>query len=106
MSTLSVDTPTTQTHTKAEEKRGLSTAAKRRLPLLPALLFVIAVTQLPFLLTVFYSFQSWNLVRPGSRHFVGLQNYVDVFSDATFLTALVNTVVLTVVSVFVSLLLG
>jgi sorbitol/mannitol transport system permease protein len=106
MSTLSVSTPTSQTQAQVEEKRGLSTAAKRRLPLLPALIFVIAVTQLPFLLTVFYSFQSWNLVRPGSRHFVGLQNYVDVFSDTTFLVALLNTVVLTVVCVFVALLLG
>jgi sorbitol/mannitol transport system permease protein len=90
--------------TRAAKTR--STAFKRRLPLLPALLFVVAVTQLPFLLTVFYSFESWNLVRPGSRHFVGVQNYVDVFSDATFLTALVNTVVLTVVCVLVALLLG
>ncbi|WP_410630120.1 carbohydrate ABC transporter permease [Amycolatopsis sp. cmx-4-83] len=106
MSTLSVDTPKSQAHAKAVEKRGLSTAAKRRLPLLPALVFVIAVTQLPFLLTVFYSFQSWNLVRPGSRHFVGLDNYIDVFSDTTFLVALLNTVVLTVVCVLVALLLG
>ena len=106
MSTLSVSTPTSTSQAKVAEKRGLSTAAKRRLPLLPALIFVIAVTQLPFLLTVFYSFQSWNLVRPGSRHFVGLQNYVDVFSDTTFLVALLNTVVLTVVCVFVALLLG
>ena len=106
MSTISVSTPTSHSHAKAAEKRGLSTAAKRRLPLLPALIFVIAVTQLPFLLTVFYSFQSWNLVRPGSRHFVGLQNYIDVFTDTTFLVALLNTVVLTVVCVLVALLLG
>ncbi|MET9001802.1 sugar ABC transporter permease [Amycolatopsis sp. NPDC004169] len=106
MSTLSVSTPTSQAKAQVAEKRGLSTAAKRRLPLLPALIFVIAVTQLPFLLTVFYSFQSWNLVRPGSRHFVGLQNYVDVFSDTTFLVALLNTVLLTVVCVFVALQLG
>ena len=106
MSTLSVPAPTALSHAKVAEKRQLNTAARRRLPLLPALIFVIAVTQLPFLLTVFYSFQSWNLVRPGSRHFVGLQNYIDVFSDATFLVALLNTVVLTVVCVFVALLLG
>jgi sorbitol/mannitol transport system permease protein len=106
MSTLSVSTPTSTSRAKVEEKRGLSTAAKRRLPLLPALIFVIAVTQLPFLLTVFYSFQSWNLVRPDSRHFVGLDNYIDVFSDTTFLVALLNTVVLTVVCVLVALLLG
>ena len=50
--------------------------------MLPALVFAIVVTQLPFLLTVWYSLQSWNLVRPGSQQFVGLSNYVDVFSDS------------------------
>ncbi|MBQ0923358.1 sugar ABC transporter permease [Saccharopolyspora endophytica] len=78
----------------------------RRAPLLPALLFTVLVTQIPFLMTVFYSFQSWNLVRPGSRHFVGLRNYVDVFADSQFRGALINTVVLTVVCVFISMLLG
>ncbi|WP_410656429.1 carbohydrate ABC transporter permease [Amycolatopsis sp. lyj-112] len=107
MSTLSAPARSAPAHKRsAPPKRGTDTPFKRRLPLLPALVFVIAVTQLPFVLTVFYSFQSWNLVRPGSRHFVGLQNYIDVFSDTTFLGALLNTVVLTVVCVFFSLLLG
>ncbi|OLT46359.1 sugar ABC transporter permease [Saccharomonospora sp. CUA-673] len=79
---------------------------RRRAPLLPALLFTIAVTQIPFLVTVFNSFQSWNMVRPGSQHFVGFDNYVAVFSDSVFLQALVNTVLLTVVCVFVAMLLG
>lgn len=85
-------------------RRGGS--GKRRIPLLPALLFVIVVTQLPFLLTVVFSFQSWNLVRPDSRHWVGFANYVDLFKDAAFRGALLNTVVLTVVCVLVSLVLG
>ena len=78
----------------------------RRAPLLPALVFAIIVTQLPFLLTVWYSLQSWNLVRPGSEHFVGLANYVDVFSDAVFREAALNTVVITGSCVVVSMLLG
>ncbi|MDA3647050.1 sugar ABC transporter permease [Saccharopolyspora indica] len=78
----------------------------RRAPLMPALLFTILVTQIPFLLTVFYSFQSWNLVRPGSRHFVGLRNYVEVFADSQFRGAMFNTVLLTVVCVLVAMLLG
>ncbi|MFC4001905.1 carbohydrate ABC transporter permease [Prauserella oleivorans] len=81
-------------------------AWRRRAPLLPALVFTIAVTQVPFLVTVVYSFQSWNLVRPGSQHFVGLRNYIDVFADSTFRGAMLNTVVLTVVCVLVSMLLG
>ncbi|WP_026360337.1 carbohydrate ABC transporter permease [Amycolatopsis nigrescens] len=91
---------------RAPRKVKGSTAWRRRLPLLPALIFTVAVTQIPFLLTVFYSFQSWNLVRPGSSHFVGLQNYVDVFTDSQFRGALLNTVVLTVVCVLIAMLLG
>ena len=45
---------------------------RRRGPLLPALIFMIVVTQIPFLFTLYYSTLSWNLVRPGSREFVGL----------------------------------
>ena len=43
--------------------RGLAPAG----PLLPALIFMIVVTQIPFLFTLYYSTLSWNLVRPGSR---------------------------------------
>jgi sorbitol/mannitol transport system permease protein len=86
--------------------RGQTSAWRRRAPLMPALLFVILVTQVPFLLTVFYSFQSWNLVRPGSQQFVGFQNYVDLFADTQFRGALFNTVLLTVVCVLVATVLG
>jgi len=78
----------------------------RRLPLLPALLFTIAVTQLPFLLTVWYSLQSWSLLHPATKHFNGLQNYIFIFKDPIFRTAVVNTVILTLVPVLLSLLLG
>ncbi len=57
---------------------------RRRGPLLPALIFMIVVTQIPFLFTLYYSTLSWNLVRPGSRQFVGLNNYVAVVQDSQF----------------------
>ncbi|GAB3579506.1 sugar ABC transporter permease [Amycolatopsis endophytica] len=101
--------PTVDSGQKVEakpEKRKGTGAWARRAPLLPALLFTIVVTQIPFILTVVYSFQSWNLVRPGSQHFVGFGNYVDVFADSQFRGAMLNTVVLTVVCVLVALLLG
>jgi sorbitol/mannitol transport system permease protein len=78
----------------------------RRLPLLPALIFTVVVTQVPFLLTIWYSLQSWNLLNPGSKHFVGLRNYQRIFSDSIFRTAVVNTVVLTAVPVMLSLVIG
>src|SRR6195256_1649516 len=47
----------------------------RRLPLLPAFVYVVLVTQIPFALTIYYSFFSWNLLKPGSFKFAGLDNY-------------------------------
>src|SRR4029079_3847315 len=79
---------------------------RRRRPLLPALIFMIVVTQIPFLFTLYYSTLSWNLVRPGSRRFVGLQNYIAVVKDSQFWTVALNTVILIVVVVIVSAFLG
>jgi sorbitol/mannitol transport system permease protein len=91
------------TRTSAERRRQ---GWVRRSPLLPALIFTIIVTQLPFLLTLWYSLESWSLVRPGSQHFVGLTNYVDVFQDSQFWTTALNTVVLTVGTVLIAMVIG
>jgi sorbitol/mannitol transport system permease protein len=78
----------------------------RRAPLLPALIFTIIVTQLPFLVTLWYSLQSWSLVRPGSQHFVGLSNYADVFTDSQFRQTAINSVVMTVGVVLIAMVIG
>jgi sorbitol/mannitol transport system permease protein len=78
----------------------------RRAPLLPALIFTIIVTQLPFLITIWYSLQSWNLVRPGSQRFVGLENYGTVFTDSQFRGVALNSVLLTLGSVAIAMILG
>jgi polyol transport system permease protein len=88
------------------ERTARSQRWARRAPLLPALVFAIIVTQLPFLLTLWYSLRSWNLVRPGSDHFVGLSNYGEVFKDSVFRGALVHTVVLTGGCVVIATVLG
>ena len=49
---------------------------KRRIPLLPALLFVIAMTQAPFLVTLVISFMNCNPIFPQDRGFTGFANYV------------------------------
>jgi sorbitol/mannitol transport system permease protein len=78
----------------------------RRLPLLPALLYVIVITQIPFLLTIYYSLYSWNLLRPGSFSFAGLGNYATVLTQSSFRIAILNTVVLTIGAVAISAVLG
>ncbi|MGE2688538.1 carbohydrate ABC transporter permease [Mycolicibacterium pulveris] len=91
---------------KQDPKVSRAEGWRRRGPLLPALIFTILVTQIPFLFTLYYSTLSWNLVRPGSRRFVGLQNYVDVVRDSVFWQAAVNTVVIIVSTVLISVVLG
>src|SRR5882762_4909088 len=78
----------------------------RRLPLLPALVYVILITQIPFLLTVYYSFFSWNLLKPGSFKFTGLNNYAGLLTDERVRTAVLNTVVLTVSVIGISVVIG
>ncbi|MEK6466813.1 sugar ABC transporter permease [Pseudonocardia carboxydivorans] len=78
----------------------------RRVPLLPALIFTIIVTQLPFLVTIWYSLQSWNLVRPGSQRFVGLENYATVFTDSQFRGVALNSILLTLGAVAIAMVLG
>jgi sorbitol/mannitol transport system permease protein len=79
---------------------------RRRGPLLPALIFTIVVTQLPFLFTLVYSFLSWNLLRPGTREFAFLDNYGEVLGDSSTRKALLVTVLLTAGAVLASVLVG
>jgi sorbitol/mannitol transport system permease protein len=76
------------------------------LPLLPAVVYVFLVTQIPFALTIYYSFFNWNLLKPGSFHFAGLENYSTLLANESIRTAVLNTVVLTVSVIAISALLG
>jgi sorbitol/mannitol transport system permease protein len=78
----------------------------RRLPLLPAFVYVVVVTQIPFLLTIYYSFFSWNLLKPGSFKFAGADNYARLLTDESIRTAVLNTVVLTLCVIGISVVLG
>lgn len=77
-----------------------------RAPLLPALIFMIVVTQLPFVATVVISFFDWNALYPKARHFTGVDNYREVLTDADLRHSVWTTVLLTVTVVLVSLVLG
>jgi polyol transport system permease protein len=78
----------------------------RRAPLLPALIFTIVVTQLPFVVTLIVSFMDWNAYYPDERGFAGLTNYKRVLTDVNMRDAILTTVLLTVTVVLVSLILG
>jgi sorbitol/mannitol transport system permease protein len=83
---------------------------RRRLPLLPALLFMIAVTQLPFLVSIYYSFtdlkdRTQSLI-PEPTRFVGIDNYRAIFDDPFFREAMWTSVKMTVLAVVLSLVFG
>lgn len=78
----------------------------RRLPLLPALLITIAITQVPFLFSLYYSLTDWTVVPPSPREFVGFENYVGLVTNEFFLDAVWVSVVMTAGSVLLSLVLG
>ncbi|MCT9871456.1 carbohydrate ABC transporter permease [Paenarthrobacter aurescens] len=89
---------------KASRQRALDWA--RRAPLLPALIFLIIVTQLPFVVTLIISFLNWNSLSPGTTGFAGFENYVTVLTDPDLRQAIFTTVILTVSVVLASLVIG
>ena len=83
---------------------------RRRLPLLPALIFTILVTQLPFLVSIYYSLtdlkdKTQSLI-PQPARFVGLENYQTLLSNPFFRDAMWTSVKMTVLSVLLSLIFG
>jgi len=103
-----VETGAASTPRVGVRPRGLDRRERwlRRLPLLPALIYVVVVTQIPFVVTLWYSFQSyfWNV--PGGARFNGLHNYSTVFTNAAFRGSLVRSVFMTAISVIVAMILG
>jgi sorbitol/mannitol transport system permease protein len=85
-------------------------AWRRRAPLLPALVFTILVTQLPFLVSIYYSFtnlkdKTQSLI-PEPTKYVGIENYKAIFSDPFFRQAMYTSVKMTVSAVVLSLIFG
>ncbi|MFJ4712517.1 carbohydrate ABC transporter permease [Streptomyces sp. NPDC088785] len=107
---------TTPTVTTAAAARPQAAPARRspqrlrawatRAPLLPALVFMIVVTQLPFVATLVISFFDWNALYPDARHFTGFANYSEVLTDPDLRKSVLTTILLTVTVVVVSLVAG
>ena len=74
--------------------------------MLPAFIYVFLLTQIPFVLTIYYSFFSWNLLKEGSFQFAGLDNYTRLVTNESIRTAVLNTVVLTISVIAISVVLG
>ena len=79
----------------------------RRAPLLPALVFMIIVTQLPFVATLIMSFMNWSAQpdAPG-KSFAGIDNFKAVFTTDSYRSAVLTSIQMTVTVVVVSAVIG
>ena len=65
----------------------------------PAIIILIAFLIIPIIYTIYYSFFTYQVVRPDNIQFNALGNYIKLFKDANFYVALKNTVYFTVIVV-------
>ncbi len=72
----------------------------------PAVLYVLAVGVWPLAQGAWYSLFNYNLLKPKRTKFVGLDNYVEIFSDRSARQAIINTFQFTLTSVTIQLILG
>ncbi len=86
--------------------KSLHDSWRRRLPLLPALIFMILLTQVPFVMSIYYSLTDWKVVPPGPREFVGFDNYRELVHDHFFGSAIWVSIQLTVFPVIAALVFG
>src|SRR5262245_5286963 len=63
---------------------------------LPAVCYVLLLIGFPLVLGIYYSLSSITVARPG--HFVGLQNFVEIARDPTFVLSVRNTLIIGVVA--------
>ena len=74
----------------------------RRLPLLPALIFTIIVTQVPFVIALWISLNDWAFLTPDPIEFVGLDNYFSIPDNSRFVDSIINTFWITFGTAFLS----
>ncbi|WP_117170306.1 carbohydrate ABC transporter permease [Paraliobacillus sediminis] len=58
--------------------------------LTPALILLGTFLVIPALMAIYYAFTDYYLLTPDQRQFVGLQNFIEIFKDPTFIQSLKN----------------
>jgi sorbitol/mannitol transport system permease protein len=75
--------------------------------LMPSIIFIAVITQVPFIITIFYSLHNWNLLRPDKGiTFTWFSNFASILSKPAFYQVLMNTIVMTLSILLICLFLG
>jgi sorbitol/mannitol transport system permease protein len=83
-----------------------NTSGLARAMLLPSVVVLFIWMIVPLVLTLWYSFQSYNLLNPINSGFAGLANYRYFLTDPAFYEAFANTLVLTLSVLAITVILG
>jgi sorbitol/mannitol transport system permease protein len=83
----------------------LHTRSAARMMMAPSVLLLFAWMIVPLVMTIYFSFIDYNLLMPSDNRFLGFLNYEFFLTDPAFFDALINTLVL-VLSVLVITIVG
>src|SRR6185503_21345269 len=72
----------------------------------PAIIVLLAWMIVPLAMTLWFSFQRYNLLNPQMTGFAGFDNYKSLLTDSTLLNAMLNTLILVVSVLGVTVVLG
>jgi multiple sugar transport system permease protein len=74
--------------------------------LIPMILIMVAILVFPLIYSFVISLQDFTLSKIGQEHFIGLANYLSLFSNRSFWMALRNTLEFVVIAVSIEVTLG
>ena len=72
----------------------------------PTIIFVLAMVLFPIIYTLVLSFHSWRMSANIPWKYVGLQNYIDLFSDSRFPMAIGRTFIFTAIALTIEMIVG
>lgn len=80
---------------------------RSRYIILPSVIIVALITQIPFVITIVFSFLKWNVKRPDQGiSFAGGANYAKIFTSEDFYMVLINTFIIVVLSLILCTVFG
>ena len=86
--------PTTTNSARMSFRRAPSRAVDTRPLLWPSIGVLLIWMIVPLILTLYFSFRNKNLVDPAMSGWAGLDNYTYLLTDPSFVTSIINTVLL------------
>jgi sorbitol/mannitol transport system permease protein len=72
----------------------------------PAVFVLLVWATVPLAMTLWFSFQRYNLLNPSMTGFAGIDNYKSLLTDSTLWTAMLNTLILVVSVLVITVVLG